>query len=129
MKMKYWLLCSCFATTVNALAEEVKITSASPTTATPEATKPASPPATPVSPAPSANDAGTKLHEGNCVRCHQPEIYTRDTRKMKSYEGVKTQVQWCATQLSIPWFEEEVEQVASYINGEYYKFETAATKK
>lgn len=124
MKMKYWLLCSCLVTTVNVMAEEAKPSSASPPAATPEATQPATPPA-----AAPANEAGKKLHDGNCVRCHQPELYTRDTRKMKSYEGVKTQVQWCATQLSIPWFEEEVEQVASYLNSEYYKFETAATKK
>lgn len=118
-------------------AEDTKETTATKSTppevqsdsATPPATTSASDPvsAKPAAPA-KANPIvakGKELHETtNCKGCHQPDLYTSPTRKMKTYASLQTQVQTCATNLSIPWFEEEVESVAAYLNTDYYKFET-----
>jgi len=137
MKFGPLLLYSTLTFIVNtALAEDTKETTATKSTspevqsdsATPATTTPAVPAsAKPAAPA-KANPIvakGKELHETtNCKGCHQPDLYTSPTRKMKSYASLQTQVQTCATNLSIPWFEEEVESVAAYLNADYYKFET-----
>jgi mono/diheme cytochrome c family protein len=93
-----------------------------------EAVKPSSPPE-PAKPAaiPKVSN-GQELHDGKCLSCHKPGFYTRESRRIKSYDSLKTQVQTCATNLSIPWFEDEVEEVANYVNTEYYKFEKKMAK-
>ena len=92
-----------------------------------EAVKPTAPPAPP--PAAPKVSKGQELHDGKCLSCHKPGFYTRESRRIKSYDSLKTQVQTCATSLSIPWFEDEVEEVADYVNTEYYKFELKKVTK
>lgn len=93
-----------------------------------EAVKPAASPE-PAKPAvPPKLSKGQELHDGKCLSCHKSGFYTRESHRLKSYDSLKTQVQTCATNLSIPWFEDEVEEVADYVNTGYYKFEKKATK-
>lgn len=74
--------------------------------------------------------AGEKLvKEAKCSGCHASmfggdgsEIYTRPDRKMKNPEQLRTQVRFCATQLGVSWFPEDEENVAAYLNQQYYKF-------
>lgn len=66
---------------------------------------------------------GKKLYtEANCTKCHGPEKYTSKDRKVQSLSTLKTFVQGCATNLSLSWFEDEVDAVTAYLNKEYYKF-------
>jgi len=74
--------------------------------------------------------AGEKLvKEAKCGACHASmfggdgsAIYTRPDRKIKNPEQLRTQVRFCATQLGVSWFPEEEENVAAYLNQQYYKF-------
>jgi hypothetical protein len=73
--------------------------------------------------------AGQMLAEKNCVSCHAEsfggdgsEIYTRESRKVKSSKGLVSQVRNCNTMLGLKWFEDEEQNVARYLNQTYYKF-------
>jgi len=65
---------------------------------------------------------GKKLHSENCLKCHGTEKYSAPNRKVHSMSALKTRVQGCATNLSLSWFEDEVDAVAAYMNQEFYKF-------
>jgi len=74
---------------------------------------------------------GRELHNENCVSCHKSMvggdgtgIYTREDRKMDSYETLKNQVMRCKTALGVPWPEHQIEDVIAYLNATFYKFES-----
>jgi hypothetical protein len=62
------------------------------------------------------------LHTENCVKCHGPEIYTREGRKVTSYEGLGRQVQRCETALGLRWFDEDIAAMTGYLNRDFYRF-------
>ena len=72
---------------------------------------------------------GMTLHDESCVACHigmtggdGSTLYTRSDRKVNSRNSLETQVQRCATNTNLPWFEEEVKSVAEYLDKTWYKF-------
>lgn len=67
---------------------------------------------------------GHQLHdEANCLKCHETKVYTREDRKVSNYDGLKSQVQNCVTNLRLQWFEDEVNAVATYLNSAFYRFD------
>jgi len=72
----------------------------------------------------TAVERGKKLHNENCVRCHGSELYTRSNRRIRTYAGLSIHVQRCATNLNKQWFEDEVADVADYLDAEFYFFKT-----
>ena len=71
----------------------------------------------------TAIERGKQLHDSNCLGCHGSWLYTRTNRRIRHYSGLITHVQRCATNLHKQWWEEEVADVAIYLNAEYYLFE------
>lgn len=69
-----------------------------------------------------AGDDAESLYQANCVRCHGSEIYTREDRKISAFEGLERQVQRCELSLGLQWFDENISDVAAYLNHHYYKF-------
>ncbi|MCX7627643.1 MAG: cytochrome c [Methylophilaceae bacterium] len=74
--------------------------------------------------------AGKRLVEKYCVACHARShggdgsaIYTRPDRRVKSAQGLLSQIRICNTNLGLKWFEEEELHVARYLNDKYYHFE------
>lgn len=74
-------------------------------------------------------DAGRELHQENCVACHQSlmdgdaaSIYTRPDRRITSYSSLVTQVRRCEVNLGLQWFDEDVENVAAFLDETYYHF-------
>jgi cytochrome c553 len=63
------------------------------------------------------------LYENNCLSCHGSEIYTRDERMVASLDGLERQVQRCETALGLRWFDDDIKDVAAYLNDRFYKFE------
>lgn len=61
------------------------------------------------------------LHEKNCISCHGTDVYTREDRKVTSYEGLGRQVRRCETALGLRWFDEEIDDVSAYLNSKYYR--------
>ncbi|MBK5963066.1 green heme protein [Thiocystis minor] len=74
-------------------------------------------------PAPAvATDDAESLYQTHCIRCHGSEIYTREDRKISSFEGLERQVQRCELSLGLQWFDENISDVAAYLNRHYYQF-------
>jgi mono/diheme cytochrome c family protein len=67
--------------------------------------------------------SGQALHDKNCRSCHDAKVYTRDNRRVKSPEGLHTQVQRCEKSLGLNWSEKQVNNVAAYLNSNFYHFE------
>ena len=72
---------------------------------------------------------GAQLHSEQCMACHAArfgdngnEIYTRDNRRVTSLEGLQKQVNRCKNNLQIVWFDEDVADVAEYLNASFYHF-------
>jgi hypothetical protein len=70
-------------------------------------------------------DKGHQLVESNCIRCHGSEVYTRPDHKVTSLPGLEKQVQRCELMLGLTWFDDDIDDAATYLNQEYYKFKPA----
>lgn len=66
--------------------------------------------------------AGKALTDEHCYQCHGTEVYTRADRKVESLDALGRQVKRCELALGLKWFDEEIENVATYLNQDYYKF-------
>jgi cytochrome c5 len=72
---------------------------------------------------------GEQLHEAGCMKgCHDSGIYTRKNRKITHLEGLKARVQGCATNLNLPWFDDESAAVVSYLDHSYYHFKQLSSE-
>jgi len=58
----------------------------------------------------------------NCTRCHTDNFYTRPDRKAKSLASLGRIVRRCETNLGTGLFEDEVDELVTYLNDTYYKF-------
>ena len=65
---------------------------------------------------------GKALYEENCTRCHSTEVFTREDRSIKNYEGLKTRVKQCTGAAEVKWVDEEIKNVTDYLNKNFYKF-------
>ena len=65
---------------------------------------------------------GRKLVQENCVSCHQDEVYTRPDHFVTSMDGLRAQIGRCEQSLGLKWFEDDIDNVARYLNEGFYKF-------
>lgn len=72
---------------------------------------------------------GAALHETHCTACHNKLVdgdgtllYTRGDRKIHAFPALRTQVQRCQSSQRLQWRDEEVDDVAAYLNAAYYHF-------
>ncbi|MBD3755771.1 MAG: hypothetical protein IE937_09035 [Gammaproteobacteria bacterium] len=64
---------------------------------------------------------GKVLHDkAQCMSCHTAKPY--NPQKTNSYPKLVKAVQFCNDNLNAGMWEEEVEQLADYLNQEYYHF-------
>lgn len=78
----------------------------------------------PVSQASAFNPAaGKELADENCYSCHGNDVYTRKDRMVKTRAGLTSQVRRCELSLGLKWFDEDVDDVAGYLNQQFYKFQ------
>ncbi len=71
-----------------------------------------------------ASDAqkGKALVDANCQRCHGSEVYTRPDHRVTGWPGLIKQVTRCEQMLGLTWFDDDIENAATYLNQEYYQF-------
>lgn len=74
------------------------------------------------SPAGADTSNGQKLHDANCMKCHDDGMYTREDRFIKDRKALRTQVQRCELNLGLQWFDEQIDDVTNYLDQTYYKF-------
>lgn len=63
-----------------------------------------------------------EVHQQSCTECHGTDVYTRDDRKVTSYDGLARQVRRCETALGLRWFDDEIDAMTAHLNREYYRF-------
>ena len=69
---------------------------------------------------------GAFLHGDHCVDCHRVDnheaLYTRENRIVQERIRLNGQVSACVQILSLGFFPEEEQDVAEFLNREYYRF-------
>jgi CxxC motif-containing protein (DUF1111 family) len=65
---------------------------------------------------------GQQLHQANCTSCHTDSEYTRKDHKVKTAAALHRRVQLCELQLGLKWFDEDIDDVAAYLNQNFYHF-------
>ena len=68
-----------------------------------------------------AEHPGKVFHDdANCMKCHTAKPYSPE--KTPTYEKLVKTVQFCNDNLNAGMFEDEVEQLADYLNDTYYHY-------
>lgn len=65
---------------------------------------------------------GHELHEEHCARCHEPEFYMKEDRKVQDRAKLDSMVRACDAQLGTSLFDEDMEILANYLDKKYYRF-------
>jgi len=65
---------------------------------------------------------GKQLHNQACQACHGTEVYTRADRRIQSLDALRAQVQRCTKAAGVDWSSEQIGNVVSYLNQEFYGF-------
>ena len=65
---------------------------------------------------------GEKLLNDNCFGCHDTSVYTRPHRIVNSLPELLDRVRFCETQNGLSWKDQNIEDVAAYLNATFYKF-------
>jgi mono/diheme cytochrome c family protein len=67
-------------------------------------------------------ERGRLLYSARCVGCHDKSVHVRESRKALTIEGIRAQVRRWDAFMGGAWGQEEVDDVATYLNDRYYKF-------
>lgn len=62
------------------------------------------------------------FNEASCLDCHNHEDFGDEKSKLKMFKGIEARVQACQLSESDELFDDEVHDIAKYLNKEFYKF-------
>ncbi|HYR05577.1 MAG TPA: cytochrome c [Gallionella sp.] len=65
---------------------------------------------------------GELLYSTHCNACHVAEIHWREQKLATDWHSLKAQVRRWQTSIGLGWSEEEIMDVAHYLNATYYGF-------
>jgi len=65
---------------------------------------------------------GKALLKEHCYSCHGNDVYIREKRIVTSYPKLIKRVRFCSLQRNLTWFDDDIENVATYLNTEFYHF-------
>ena len=73
---------------------------------------------------------GKQLHDPRCAACHNSmfpdkdgtQLYSDLFRKMDTPAKLKGMIEFCNNRTNSGWFEEDIQNVARYLNDTYYQF-------
>ena len=66
--------------------------------------------------------AGKRLHDANCMGCHDTAVYTRKDRAMRSLDALKQQLDSCSHTAGKEFSALEKENILKYLNDQFYHF-------
>lgn len=66
---------------------------------------------------------GRDLHQHNCIRCHNASVYSSENRKVMSKKALIERVKLCDYSLGTQLFDDDIADIAAYLNKEYYHFD------
>jgi mono/diheme cytochrome c family protein len=67
-------------------------------------------------------ERGSVLYEARCKACHGSGVHSRDSRKTKSFDGLRAQVLRWSAETGGSWSKDEIDDVTLYLNQRYYRF-------
>lgn len=65
---------------------------------------------------------GKKLHDANCVSCHNDSVYKRKDRQVKNLDELTQQINSCGHAGNITIGKPQANDLVKYLNDTYYKF-------
>lgn len=68
-------------------------------------------------------EAGVKLHQKHCIKCHSDSVYTGKLKKVRSYEALSGRVKVCDQQIGTNFTRTQLQDVTEYLNDRYYDFQ------
>ena len=74
--------------------------------------------------APDADDLhpGQRLHDANCVSCHDSSVYSREARKVNDFTQLVAQVKRCDANLGTGLLETELALITKFLNETFYHY-------
>jgi hypothetical protein len=63
---------------------------------------------------------GKRLHDANCVGCHDSSVYTRKTRSVNSLDALKRQLETCGHASNKDLTPIEKQHIIKYLNDAFY---------
>lgn len=67
---------------------------------------------------------GEALYENHCSTCHDRNVHKRDDHQVQSMPELRTWVQSMSTHTGLDWQNEDIEDVAFYLNLRLYRFDS-----
>ena len=71
---------------------------------------------------------GELLYATYCSACHTAEIHWRRQKLATDWSSLRVQVRRWQASIGLIWSEEEIDDVARYLNAVYYNFPTSEQK-
>jgi mono/diheme cytochrome c family protein len=65
---------------------------------------------------------GALLYETHCIGCHTSQMHWRENRLAKDWPSLKLQINRWQKETALGWTEQEIVDVATYLNGLHYRF-------
>jgi len=65
---------------------------------------------------------GKRLHDANCVGCHDTAIYTRRDRIVGSLDALKKRLGDCSHMAKKEFSTSEMQNIIKYLNDQFYQF-------
>ena len=65
---------------------------------------------------------GKRLHDANCMGCHDTSIYTRKDHLIRSLDALKEQLGDCSHMAKKEFSESETQGLLKYLNDQFYHF-------
>ncbi len=68
---------------------------------------------------------GKLLYETYCISCHTTQVHWRQNRLATDWITLKGQIDRWQTTIGQSWNRQQIDDVAKYLNGQFYKFNPA----
>ena len=65
---------------------------------------------------------GKRLHDANCMGCHDTSIYTRKDHLIRSLDALKEQLGDCSHMAKKEFSAIEAQNIVKYLNDQFYQF-------
>jgi mono/diheme cytochrome c family protein len=69
-----------------------------------------------------AQSRGALLYATHCIACHTQQVHWRQRRLATDWTSLKAQVWRWQSDAALAWSDDDVAEVARYLNEEFYRF-------
>jgi mono/diheme cytochrome c family protein len=68
---------------------------------------------------------GELLYSNHCIECHTSKMHWRERSQARDWPSLRAQVTRWQAQAGLQWSDEDVDEVARYLDKTYYHFKPA----